>query len=166
MTRFVIVAMCAAFFLPAPAFARRPSPSLAPVLIQGALRMETSRLLEALKGIKGETVGAWMFSRGTIDGYPVIVSRTMMGAAHAAAATALAIDRYHPIAIINQGTAGGHDPNLRVGDIVIGTSAVSLGAFKTPHRVAGAGSSTLDWAPHPPIPSAAWSPEPDGARTR
>lgn len=86
-------------------------------------------------------------ARGTVDGYPVIVSRTRMGASQAAAATALAIERYQPAAIINQGTTGGHDPTLRIGDIVLGTSAVSLAAFKTPHRVVGLGSDTLDWAP-------------------
>ena len=86
--------------------------------------------LGKIVGTKVEKIGAWTFWRGTVDGYPVIVSRTPMGASHAAA-TALAIERYHPQAIINQGTAGGHDPTLRVGDIVLGTSAVSLAAFKT-----------------------------------
>jgi len=66
---------------------------------------------------------------------------------NAAAATAIAIQRYNPIAIINQGTAGGYEPTLHLYDIVLGVSTVHLGAFKTPYRPAGAGSSTLDWTP-------------------
>jgi len=124
-----------------------PRAETRPLLVQGALRLETARLIDQLKDVKVESVGPWTFWRGTVDGYPVIVSRTRMGTAHAAAATALAIEKYHPVAVINQGTAGGHQADLHVGDIVLGSSAVSLGAFKTPHRIAGTGSSTLDWAP-------------------
>jgi adenosylhomocysteine nucleosidase len=36
---------------------------------------------------------------------------------------------------------------LQLYDIVLGTSAVSLGAFKSPYRAAGAGSNPLDWKP-------------------
>jgi len=135
----------AVLLMATPAFSQALPVSPRPLLIQGALRMETSRLIANLKGVKIETIGAWTFWRGTVDGYPVIVSRTRMGASHAAATTALAIERYHPQAIINQGTAGGHDPTLRVGDIVLGTSAVSLAAFKTPQRVAESGSNAVDW---------------------
>ena len=117
----------------------------APILVQGALQMETSLLVASLDDVRADTTGPWMFWRGTLDGHPVVVSRTRMGTAHAAAATALAIERYHPSAIINTGTAGGHDPSLRVGDLVLGVNAVTLGAYKTPYRLAGAGSNALAW---------------------
>ena len=109
--------------------------------------METGRLVGLLKNRKTEVSGPWTFVSGTIDGYPVVVSRTRMGGAHAASATTAAIARYRPIAIINQGTAGGHDPSLRVGDIVIGRAAVGIGAFKAPARTAGQGSNALEWVP-------------------
>lgn len=111
------------------------------------MQLELEVLVSRLEGVKDERVGGWSFWRGTLDGYPVIVSKTLKGVSNAAAATAIAIERYHPIAIVNQGTAGGHDPSLHLYDIVLGTSAVSLGAFKTPYRPAGAGSNTLDWVP-------------------
>ena len=113
------------------------------MLIQGALNLETSRLIQWLKNARSEKVDVWTFWQETIDGYPVIVSKTWMGSSHAAAATD--IDRYNSIAIINQGTSGGHDPSLHNFDIVIGTSTVNLGAYKTLYRSAGMGSSTLDW---------------------
>lgn len=118
-----------------------------PIVVQGAMQIEVEKLVGRLENATLEQIGGWNFWRGTVNGYPVIVSKTLKGIANAAAATVLAIERYHPIAIVNQGTAGGLDPELRLYDIVIGTSAVSLGAFKTPYRARGAGSSTLDWVP-------------------
>jgi adenosylhomocysteine nucleosidase len=118
-----------------------------PIIVQGAMPIETDRLITQLESAKVEQVGGWMFWRGTVDGYPVIVSKTLKGVASAAAATAIAIERYHPIAIINQGTAGGHDPSLHLYDIVLGTSAVSIGAFRSQFRPVGRGSNPLDWRP-------------------
>ena len=59
----------------------------------------------------------------------------------------LAAERYHPAAIINQGTAGGHQPDLHVFDIVLGVEAVNLGSFKTGYRARGDGSVVADWSP-------------------
>jgi adenosylhomocysteine nucleosidase len=118
-----------------------------PVLVQGAMPVEVDKLVKRLEHASSEQVGGWTFWRGTIDGYTVIISKTLKGAANAAAATAIAIERYHPVAIINQGTSGGHEPSLKLYDIVLGTSAVSLSAFRAPHREAGSGSNPLAWRP-------------------
>lgn len=132
--------------LAASVWAQSPGPP-PPVVVQGAMPLETEKLIGRLNDVSVERVGGWSFWRGTLDGYPVIVSKTRKGVANAAAATVLAVERYRPVAFINQGTSGGHDPALRLYDIVLGTSAVSLGAFKSPYRPAGAGSNPLDWKP-------------------
>ncbi len=108
---------------------------------------ETDRLVSRLEDAHVEIVGGWTFWRGLIDGHPAIVSKTMKGEANVAAATAIAVEHFHPAAIINEGTAGGHDPQLRVYDIVLGTFAVNLGSFKTGRRDLGTGSNPLDWTP-------------------
>src|SRR5262249_3978914 len=72
---------------------------------------------------------------------------TLKGGWNAAAATAIAIERYRPAAIVNQGTAGALDASLKLHDIVLGTSALNVGAFRTPRRPAGGGSAPLDWRP-------------------
>ena len=118
-----------------------------PIIVQGAMPIETDRLIAQLQGAKVEQVGGWTFWRGTIDGYPVVVSKTLKGVSSAAAATAIAVERYHPIAVINQGTAGGHDPALHLYDIVVGTSSISIGAFRSRFRPTGRGSNPLDWRP-------------------
>jgi adenosylhomocysteine nucleosidase len=96
------------------------TPTSNPILIQGAMDIETTTLINALKNQSQITVGAWTFWQGTINDYPVVISRTEVGIANAAAATTLAIERFKPALIINQGTSGGHDPKLKRGDIVIG----------------------------------------------
>ena len=118
-----------------------------PVLIEGPMPTEVARLAGRLDHSIMETVGGWTCWRGAIDGYPVVVLKTGKGAANTAAATAIAVERYHPLAIVNEGTAGGHDPELHVYDIVVGKESVNLGAFKTGHRELGRGSNSLEWAP-------------------
>ncbi len=147
MKVFARLVLCSLLASTVAVAAQAPSSGRPPVVLQGALKLETQRLVAALKDARTETIGPFQFTRGTIDGYPVIVSRTRMGAAHAAAATALAIERYHPVAIINQGTAGGHDPALRVGDIVLGASTVSISSFKSSALAKGSGSDALKWIP-------------------
>jgi adenosylhomocysteine nucleosidase len=137
----------AAAVLAPPAQATSPAVAARPIVVQGAMEIETAALVARLEDARIERVGEWVFWHGRIDGYPVIVSKTLKGVSNAAAATAIAIERYRPAAIVNQGTAGAVDPSLKLYDIVLGTETVNLGAFKTPRRPAGAGSSTLDWVP-------------------
>jgi adenosylhomocysteine nucleosidase len=118
-----------------------------PVVLQGAMDVEVQQLASRLDGVRVEKVGGWTFWRGTIDGYPVVVSKTMKGVSNAAAATTIAAEHYRPTAIINQGTAGGHEPQLHLYDIVLGTYAVNIGAFKTADRADGQGSNFLEWTP-------------------
>ncbi|MCS2171693.1 5'-methylthioadenosine/S-adenosylhomocysteine nucleosidase [Scandinavium sp. TWS1a] len=118
-----------------------------PIVIQGAMPVEAERFAQRLDNPQELDIGGWRFWRGTVDGYPVVVSETLKGMSNASAATAIAATQFHPVAIINQGTAGGHDPALKVYDIVLGKYSVNLGAFKTPHKQMGEGSDSLQWKP-------------------
>ncbi|MEB3754072.1 5'-methylthioadenosine/S-adenosylhomocysteine nucleosidase [Acinetobacter sp. MD2(2019)] len=117
----------------------------APVVIQGALDIETDHMVSKLTHVKSKTYGGWQFWEGKYKGQPIVISRTRMGMTDAAAATTLAIEHYHPAAIINQGTAGGHDPALNVFDIVLGKQSENIGAFITPKKALGEGSNALTW---------------------
>lgn len=131
--------------LPALSFAQQAEKG--PIVIQGAMPIEAEHFAQRLDNPKEEQIGGWRFWRGTVDGYPVIVSETLKGMSNSAAATAIAATQFHPVAIINQGTAGGHDPALKVYDIVLGKYSVNLGAFKTPHKLKGEGSDSTQWKP-------------------
>jgi adenosylhomocysteine nucleosidase len=122
-------------------------PERRPVIVQGAMDAEIRKLTGALEHPVEEHVGGWTFWVGTIDGAPVVVSKTMKGMENAAAASTIAAERYRPSAIINQGTAGGHQPDLHVFDIVLGVESVNLGSFKTPFRERHGGSRAEEWAP-------------------
>jgi adenosylhomocysteine nucleosidase len=127
-----------------------PSPgasTVPPVVVQGAMDVEVRKLAAGLENGREERVHDFLFWIGTVDGYPVVISKTLKGMQNAAAATALAAERYHPAAIINQGTAGGHQPDLHVFDIVLGVEAVNLGSFRTGYRARGDGSFFADWSP-------------------
>lgn len=110
-----------------------------PILIQGAMNIETDVLIRALKNPVAYRELNYLFVAGTYKGYPVVVARTEVGLANAAASTALAIRKFNPVAVINQGTAGGHDINLHVGDIVVGAQSVEVTSFKTAYSPAGSG---------------------------
>ncbi|SMY16277.1 5'-methylthioadenosine/S-adenosylhomocysteine nucleosidase [Photobacterium aquimaris] len=121
------------------------TPLSAPILIQGAMDIETTTLVNALKNKSQTTVGSWTFWQGTINDYPVIISQTEVGIANAAAATTVAIERFKPALIINQGTSGGHDPQLQRGDIVIGKTSFNMGAYKSEFTEKGQGIDPTKW---------------------
>ena len=121
------------------------TPTSGPILIQGAMDIETTTLIKALNNKSQTTIGSWTFWQGTINDYPVVISRTEVGIANAAAATTLAIEHFKPALIINQGTAGGHDPKLKRGDIVIGKTSFNMGAYKSDFTEKGKGIDPTKW---------------------
>ena len=131
------------------AAAARPS---GPLLVQGAVDGELGPLLGALRPRARESrIGGWSFWRGRIGAIDTVVSRTGVGPVNAAAATALAIREFRPWAVINQGTAGGHNRALKLWDIVLGEKTTDYSAFESPHGDAGAGVDTRAWKPKPHV---------------
>ncbi|ARI78522.1 5'-methylthioadenosine/S-adenosylhomocysteine nucleosidase [Halobacillus mangrovi] len=118
-----------------------------PILIQGPMPIEAEKFADRLENVKEEKSGTFEFYIGTVDDYPVIVAKTGKGMENTAAATAVAIEKYDPAAIINQGTSGGHDPDLHVFDIVLGKRVTNIGSLKTSHKEDGEGMDPTTWIP-------------------
>ena len=118
-----------------------------PIMIQGPMPIEAENFAGKLKNVKEEKSGDFVFYIGTLDDYPVIVAKTGKGMENTAASTALSIEKYNPIAIINQGTSGGHDADLNVFDIVLGKRTVNLGALKTTDKAENEGIDPTTWKP-------------------
>lgn len=117
------------------------------VVVQGAVDSELQPLLAALEDREEIQIAAWTFWRGRLGGKRVVVSRTEVGPINAVAATTLAILNFKPRLIINQGTAGAADPDLRVFDVVVGEATVDYGAFRSRHADAGEGVDLARWTP-------------------
>lgn len=118
-----------------------------PILIQGPMPIEAEKFAEKLDKVKVEKSGTFVFYKGKLNNYPVIVAKTGKGMENTAAATALAIEKYNPIAIINQGTSGGHDPSLHVFDIVLGKRTTNIGSLKTTSMIENEGIDPTTWIP-------------------
>jgi adenosylhomocysteine nucleosidase len=117
------------------------------VLVQGAVDGELQPLLAALEGRRPNQISAWTFWEGRIGGRRVVVSRTEVGPINAVAATVLGIERYKPALIVNQGTAGAHNPTLRLWDIVVGERTVDYSAYTSDHADEGSGVHPTRWKP-------------------
>lgn len=99
------------------------------IMIQGAMACETDNMISALKNPKEEQIGSWRFVSGEYEGVPFIIAVTHAGVSYAAAATAIGIEHFHPAAIINQGTGGGHAPSLHTFDLVIGADSFDASSW-------------------------------------
>ncbi|HEX8070200.1 MAG TPA: 5'-methylthioadenosine/S-adenosylhomocysteine nucleosidase [Pyrinomonadaceae bacterium] len=117
------------------------------LLVQGAVDGELQPLLAALEGKREVQLDAWTFWTGRIAGRRVVISRTEVGPLNAAAATAVGIKYFRPRAVINQGTAGGHNRELRLWDIVIGERTTDFSGLSQTHGGEGAGVRLERWGP-------------------
>lgn len=119
-----------------------------PILIQGAMEVETDWLLSQLEHRQARDIGGFSFWQGGWGDLELVVSRTGIGTICCAAATALGIAAFQPRVVVNQGIAGAHREDLHVGDLVIGRSCIHIHDLKTPVRGAGAGSDPFAWEFH------------------
>lgn len=87
--------------------------------IIGAMEQEVTALRNQLTNLETYTFAGCEFYSGLLNGHEVVVTRSGIGKVAAAIATSVVLQRYQPSAVINTGSAGGFNPKLRVGDVVI-----------------------------------------------
>ena len=116
-----------------------------PIAIIVAMKDEFNILKNKLENKKQIEINGFMFYEGTIDDYPIVICHCKIMTINATIATVLTIKKYNPIAIINQGTAGGHGKDIHTGDIIIGKKTLNIISSKTSYKKKGEGSNTLDW---------------------
>ena len=116
-----------------------------PILIQGAMEDEIAFIKEKMNEIEEINLYGYIFYKGKIDEYPIILSKTQVGLINVTAATVIGITNFLPCIIINQGVAGGITKNVHKGDFVIGQSCININSFQTPYKEEGKGSNSLDW---------------------
>ncbi|HHT35909.1 MAG: 5'-methylthioadenosine/adenosylhomocysteine nucleosidase [Candidatus Wallacebacter cryptica] len=92
--------------------------------IIGAMAEEVAGLIPKLEEHSETTIAGLAFHQGKLNGQPVIVVRCGVGKVNAAVCTQLLIDHFQVTAVINTGVAGGVDPNVKIGDVIIAEDAV------------------------------------------
>lgn len=102
-----------------------------PIVIQGAMQSELQTLLENMDSQKKVTVGELVFYECIYKDLPIIISKTKIGEIASAIATTVAIQRYEPALVINQGTAGALVRWLHRGDIVVGKEIYYISQYST-----------------------------------
>lgn len=87
--------------------------------IIGAMEQEVAELRANLTNATTLTVAGCEFYQGQLCGQPVVITRSGIGKVAASMATAILLERFAASAVINTGSAGGFDPALSIGDVVI-----------------------------------------------
>ncbi|MFD2637618.1 5'-methylthioadenosine/S-adenosylhomocysteine nucleosidase [Piscibacillus salipiscarius] len=99
--------------------------------IIGAMQEELEWLKSEMT-IKQEIVVAnCRLYEGILADQEVVVLQSGIGKVNAALSTTILHERFKPDYVINTGSAGGTDPNLNVGDVVIGTEVIHHDADAT-----------------------------------
>lgn len=110
---------CSALYLSAHAApARDPTPRIAVI---AAFAPELPMLRAALHDPKEDVVNGVSFMTGTMAGKKVVLFLSGISMVNAAMTTQMALDRYDVTGIVFSGVAGGIDPNLTIGDVVVPT---------------------------------------------
>lgn len=134
-----------------------------PVLLQGAMDVETQWLIAQMYVSEEIRLGDFSFWRGCCRGRELVVARTGIGMVCAAASTALGLQGFTPALVVSQGIAGAHREDLHVGDIVVGRTCVPIHQLQTPPRGRGAGTTPGNWSLWDfaqETPPAAWAADP------
>lgn len=104
-----------------PAPVTKTSPSADVIGVLGAFPEEVRLLLTQLKNKHEKIIQRTSFTTGTLRGVKVVVALTGIGKVNAATTTLLTIEHFRPKLVLFTGIAGGINPQMLPGDIVIGT---------------------------------------------
>ena len=89
------------------------------IAIIGAMEEEVTLLRDKIENKTVEVIAGCEFTTGYLDGVDVVLLRSGIGKVNAAMSTSILLEKYSPDYVINTGSAGGYDPKLNVGDLVI-----------------------------------------------
>ncbi|MBD2783456.1 5'-methylthioadenosine/S-adenosylhomocysteine nucleosidase [Xenorhabdus sp. DI] len=85
----------------------------------GAMEQEVTLLRDQIEGLQTVSRGGCEIYTGKLNGVDIALLKSGIGKVAAALGTTLLIEHCQPDIVINTGSAGGLDPKLNVGDIVV-----------------------------------------------
>lgn len=89
------------------------------IAILCAYEPEWRALLPAIRDRQDRVLSGVQFVAGTIEGKPIVLVETGISMVNATMATQLALDHYEIADLVVMGIAGGVDPALHIGDVVV-----------------------------------------------
>lgn len=116
MIRFVCLAFMALFAEPALAHKLDETPR---TVVMTAFYPEWHSLVPMIKEAREHTINGSTFLTGTLEGKPVVLMQSGVSVVNAAMNTQLVLDRFTVKRIVFSGIAGGVDPALSIGDVVV-----------------------------------------------
>ena len=98
----------------------RPAPTARVIGILSAMTLEIETLGQQLTDKTEMTVQGIRFTTGSLKDRRVVLAHSGMGKVNAAMAATLLVEQFQPTHVLFTGIAGGLNPDLRPGDVVIG----------------------------------------------
>lgn len=115
------------------------------LIISAMVDVELNYLIEKLENKKIEETNVCRFYLGKIYENDIILCDAKVGLINTASSITLAIEKYHPDYIINQGCAGACSKYIHKSDIVIGEQCINITSFYTKEKKEGQGYNLDDW---------------------
>ncbi|MCD7059943.1 5'-methylthioadenosine/S-adenosylhomocysteine nucleosidase [Pelagibacterium xiamenense] len=119
----ILSTFAAALLMSAPvaAFAQELAPieDTPRIAVMSAFTPEWIALQEALEGREDYEINGTTFVTGTIEGKEVVLFLSGISMVNAAMTTQMALDHFNVESIVFSGIAGGVDPELNLGDVVV-----------------------------------------------
>ena len=89
------------------------------IAVIGAMEEEVELLRNALTNAEMQTIANSEYTTGTYEEKEVVLLKSGIGKVNAAMSTTILLHTFKPDVVINTGSAGGYDPALEVGAVVI-----------------------------------------------
>lgn len=128
-----------------------PAPQAPTVAVLGALASEVTVLQSLLTEVRSQQIEGIDFVTGRIGTEPVVLAWTGVGKVNAAMTATLLLEHFKPRQVLFTGIAGGLDPHLEPGDIVIAkqTAYHDMGTLSSGGIDYGGVKSRLSGEPNP-----------------
>lgn len=94
------------------------------IAIIGAMEQEVAILKDNIENLETTKIANYEYYSGKLQGTDVVLVQSGIGKVASTVATTLLINNFNPDYVINTGSAGGFDPDLKVGDIAVGNELV------------------------------------------
>ncbi|QTH63611.1 5'-methylthioadenosine/S-adenosylhomocysteine nucleosidase [Psychrosphaera ytuae] len=94
------------------------------IAIIGAMEQEVAILKDNIENLETTKIANYEYYSGKLKGTDVVLVQSGIGKVASTVATTLLINNFNPDYVINTGSAGGFDPDLKVGDIAVGDELV------------------------------------------